>query len=129
MQEAAGPAVPELSFPTEWTPEQVSEFREAFDAVMAANRDRPAVQFPGPRRQVVVLEIQWDEDGKTRREMYGPWAASGDADDVSHAERAHAFLCDWQRVTGCRSDVATLTLVMDPAAWIQERAAREPSGT
>lgn len=67
--------------------------------------------------QVMVLHIQWTQDGTARQETYGPWTAD---DDLSHMQQIAAFLRDWQRLTGCAPSAATLAIVMDPGAWMRQ---------
>ena len=86
---------------------------------MAESRAHPIVLPPAEQRQMVVLHLWWTEGSVSRQETYGPWPV---ADDLAHGEQIHSFLRDWQRLSGCQPDVATMAIVMDPAAWVRQRA-------
>ena len=54
-------------------------------------------RVPG-RPQQIVLELEWNEDGQERRELFGLWA-QGDPETeeggMAHLVAAHTFLGNW----------------------------------
>jgi hypothetical protein len=106
-----------VQLPETWTPEQVQQFQEAWDDLAFKHHARWLP--PGPQPMVVV-HLWWTEGSIPRQETYGPWIV---ADNEAHLAQIQDFLRDWRAVTGCPPDVATMALVMDPAAWVHERAA------
>ena len=65
---------------------------------------------------VLVIELTWNADGEVRRETYGPWAP---ADDLSHLAGIAEFMAGWRERTGIEPLSATMTALVDPAAWLQ----------
>ena len=67
----------------------------------------------------VVLHLWWTDGSLPRQETYGPWTVADDG--VTHMTAIRDFLGDWTRTTGCRIDVATMAIVMDPDEWLRQR--------
>jgi hypothetical protein len=110
MAEVAQEDRPRVQLPEVWTPEQVEQFREVWDSFMDLFHQHQIRIIPEPV-QMIVLHYEWDEDGTTRQETYGPWYAAA---DESHLELITAFMRDWERLNGHPSSV-TMALVTDPA--------------
>jgi hypothetical protein len=77
-----------------------------------------------PSGRQVVLHLWWSDGSISRQETYGPWAI---ADDESYLEQVCGFLRHWARLTGRHPDVATMAIVMDPAAWVRDREQQKGS--
>jgi hypothetical protein len=73
----------------------------------------PEAPAPGPRP--LVVEVEWEQDGETRRETYGPWTP---APDDSHLESIGRFVKGWPRKTGIFPVAVRLSLVIDPEEWL-----------
>lgn len=63
----------------------------------------------------LVVSVEWDDGGETREEIYGPWAV---ADDDSHLVSITGFVKGWPERAGFLPRTVTLTLCVDPAAWL-----------
>jgi hypothetical protein len=65
----------------------------------------------------LVVEIEWQQDGETRREIYGPWVP---AEDGSHLEAITRFLKGWPARTGItpEPDAVTLWMCTGPEEWL-----------
>jgi hypothetical protein len=98
--------------------------RRAASAVSVAPDPQP--------RQLVVLQLEWTEDGRKRQELFGPWA-QGDPEteegSVAHMAAACRFIGEWRRVTGLglADGGATAILVNDPDEWVRQREAGQPT--
>jgi hypothetical protein len=113
----------EVSPPEPWTPQQAEQFRARWNACFAEGNAPRLRILPEPRGQqpLVVLDLEWAEDGTPRREIFGPWAC---AEDGSHGEAVAGFLKDWQRLAGYPvTHRATLVRVVDPGGWARDREA------
>lgn len=64
--------------------------------------------------QFLVVQVKWD-DGESRQETYGPWAAA--ADD-SHLAAIGEFIKSWPERSGVMPEKVTLVLCTDPGAWL-----------
>jgi hypothetical protein len=73
---------------------------------------------PAPRP--LVMEIEWEQDGESRREIYGPWTP---AEDDSHLAAITRFVKGWHDRTGITPESVTLCLCVDPEEWLAGEAA------
>lgn len=79
----------------------------------------------GEHRQMIVLELEWTEDGQEHRELFGPWTR-GDPETIegetSHLMAAHAFTREWAsaRDPGQLGE-ATVIIVNDPDEWRRQQ--------
>jgi hypothetical protein len=69
--------------------------------------------MPAPRP--LVVEVEWEQDGETRCEIYGPWVP---AEDDSHLEGISRFVKGWPDKTGIFPSAVTLSLCLDPEEWL-----------
>ena len=115
-------AEPQVACPEDWTPEQVEEFRKAWDEYWATTREHkprwlPASTTVTGRPQQLVVHLRWTEGGALRQDIFGPWTV---ADDDSHLERITAFMRDWNRIVGDGAEDAVMVLLADPGEWVRE---------
>lgn len=73
--------------------------------------------MPDPRP--LVVEVEWQQDGEARREMYGPWTpAEGD----SHLAAIKRFVTGWHDKSGITPEAVRLWLCVDPEEWLAGKA-------
>jgi len=72
-----------------------------------------------PAGRFLVAVVEWDESGEGRQETYGPWAAS---EDDSHLAAIGEFVRAWPERAGVLPKTVTLTLCLDPLAFLSGEA-------
>jgi hypothetical protein len=79
----------------------------------------------GVAPQLLVICMQWTEDGAARQETYGPWTIAG---DESHLEQVSAFMRGWNRLKGAAVSAA-MVILQDPRPFTEAGApAAFPAG-
>ena len=67
----------------------------------------------------LMVEVEWEQDGGTCQEIYGPWTP---AEDDSHLEALTRFVKGWQDRTGITPVAVRLWLCIDPEEWLSGEA-------
>jgi hypothetical protein len=67
----------------------------------------------------LVVGVEWEQDGESRREIYGPWTP---AEDDSHLGGITRFVTGWQDKTGITPAAVTLYLCVSPEEWLAGEA-------
>ncbi len=71
--------------------------------------------MPAGSPRPLVVEVEWEQDGEGRREIYGPWMP---AEDDSHLEGIKRFVAGWHDRTGVTPERVTLWLCVGPEGWL-----------
>lgn len=76
--------------------------------------------MPDTPARPIVMEIEWEQDGVSRREIYGPWTP---AEDDSHLDGITRFLKGWHDKSGINPADVRLALCLDPEESLAGEAA------
>jgi hypothetical protein len=67
----------------------------------------------------LVVQVEWEQDGESRREIYGPWTP---VEDDSHLAAITRFVKGWHDRTGITPVSVTLWLCVSPEEWLAGEA-------
>lgn len=103
------------------TAEQTERFKAEFERAITEGAPLLPWLPPAPdlKPEQFVLQVDWQEEGEPRQDLYGPWDINRDTE--AHLAQVTAFLTSWRETTGLDPDLVTMTIVQDPDAWLRAR--------